>query len=360
MLGQSVYLLIGVATISLFVLMKGADWLVDGATALAYRIGMPKVLIGATVVSLGTTTPECAVSVLAAYSGNAGLALGNAVGSVIADTALIFGLGCLICRLPADRFILSRQGWIQFFCGVLLAAICYGAWFLHKDQAAIPRSAGFVLLGLLVAYMWVSVIWARHRSKQEFGENVPDAENVDTDAITETGLESRFDEHPPIIWQALLRVLAGLVLVIFSAHFLIESISQLALRANIPEVVIAATLVAFGTSLPELVVGIASIRKGHPELLVGNVLGADILNVLFVIGASACAAPLPVVDPRAIIPEIFLYIHLPTMLIVLVYFRLCIAHANRQGFFSRWMGGPLVIMYVAYTLIQFLVSLPKA
>ena len=122
-------LLIGAG--ALWVLTKGADWLVEEACTLAARLGMPKVVIGATIVSLGTTTPECAVSVMAAWQGNAGLALGNSVGSVIFDTAVIFGGGCLVAVLPADKFLLQRQGWVQVGSAVLLAVICYVQVFLH-------------------------------------------------------------------------------------------------------------------------------------------------------------------------------------------------------------------------------------
>ena len=121
---QSQILLLVVLVASLAVVAKGADVLVEGAAGSAYRLGMPKVIVGATIVSLGTTSPEFAVSVMAAWSGDAGLALGNAVGSIIADTGLIFGLGCLLTVLPADRFVLSRPGWVPFGSAVLLAAIC--------------------------------------------------------------------------------------------------------------------------------------------------------------------------------------------------------------------------------------------
>ena len=126
-----------------------------------------------------------------------------------------------------------------------------------------------------------------------------------------------------------------------------------------PEVVVAATLVAFGTSLPELIVGITAIRKGHPELLVGNVIGADILNVLFVIGASALASPLPIIDADSTTPAIFLQLHLPTMLLMLVLMRLYIRKAVRGGGFKQWMGWPLVIMYVTYVALQFYLAGPQ-
>ena len=102
--------------------------------------------------------------------------------------------------------------------------------------------------------------------------------------------------------------------------------------------------------------GITAIRKGHPELLVGNVIGADILNVLFVIGAAALAAPLPIIEPGTNQPYIFLWLHLPTMLIMLTLFRVYISRATHKGNFSRWMGAPLVVMYVAYTVIGYVVS----
>lgn len=148
-----------VAVVAMAVVIKGADWLVEGAAGLAMRFGMPEVIVGATIVSLGTTTPETAVSVLAAFSGNAGLALGNGVGSIIADTGLIFGLGCVLTRLPADKFVLSRQGWVQAGSGVMLAAVCYGLYAMFGSEAALPRWLGAVFLGLLVVYLAVSVKW---------------------------------------------------------------------------------------------------------------------------------------------------------------------------------------------------------
>jgi cation:H+ antiporter len=151
--------------------------------------------------------------------------------------------------------------------------------------------------------------------------------------------------------------LAGLAVVIVSGDALVASVSEVAeAHWGVPQTVIAATLVALGTSLPELVVGMTAIRKGHPELLVGNVIGADILNVLFVIGAAALAMPLAITEPGTNQPYIFLWLHLPTMLLMLALFRLYIFRATKNGHFSRWMGWPLVVMYVAYTVVGYVVS----
>jgi len=154
-----------------------------------------------------------------------------------------------------------------------------------------------------------------------------------------------------------LKLLAGLVVIILSSRVLICDVTVLAGRWGVPQVVIAATLVAVGTSLPELVVGLTSLVRGHTELLVGNVIGADILNVLFVVGASAAAAPLPIIEQGN---HIFLYLHLPAMLGVLVMFRLFMFPAIRRGQFQRWQGIPLLLAYVAYVAGQFLVSRGQA
>ena len=232
--GRSQVVLLFIAAVGIGVLGKGADWLVEGASGMAYRMGISKVIVGATIVSLGTTSPECAVSVMAAWGGQPGLALGNAVGSVIADTGLIFGLGCLITVLPADRFVLQRQGWVQFGAGVLLASLAYGAWLTAGDAAVIGRWVGFLLLGLLVLYMWISIRWSKvHPQGEPFqgheGEEVEKASHK--------------------AWGVLaLLVLVGLVLVLFSSRVLIASVTVLAEEHwHIPQVVIAGTLVAFGT-----------------------------------------------------------------------------------------------------------------
>ncbi|ANM32439.1 hypothetical protein ABI59_22775 [Acidobacteria bacterium Mor1] len=341
--GRSQFVLVLISAFGIAVLGKGADWLVEGASGMAYRMGISKVIVGATIVSLGTTSPECAVSVMAAWGGQPGLALGNAVGSVIADTGLIFGLGCLLTVLPADKFVLQRQGWIQFGSGVLLAALAYGAWISSGDQATLGRWVGLLLLALLGIYMWISIRWSKiHPHGEPF-------QGHDGEEIEEAS-------HKP--WAVLaVSMVVGLALVLVSSRVLIASVTVLAEdHWHIPQVVIAGTLVAFGTSLPELVIGMASLLKGHKEILVGNVIGADILNVLFVVGAAAAAAPLPIVDPTSTLPEVALYVHLPAMLLILLMFRIFIVGAVRRGNFQRWQGVPLILAYVAYVVVQIVMT----
>jgi len=350
-LGQPQWLLLLFSVLGMAGVVKGADWLVEGAAGIAARFGMPKIIIGATIVSLGTTSPEAAVSVLAAWQGDAGLALGNGVGSIIADTGLIFGIGCLMTRLPADRFVLSRQGWVQFGSAVLLAGLCFGLYAMHGDAAQLGRPIGTLLLALLAAYLFLSVKWSKQHA---FGEpHLLDDSHNGKLAVPDSGGADTQTVRPLSV--LIISVLIGLVVVIIAADALVGSVSEVAeVHWGVPKAVIAATLVAFGTSLPELVVGITAIRKGHPELLVGNVIGADILNVLFVVGAAAMAKPLAITEPGT---AIFLWLHLPTMLLMLMLFRGYIFKATSVGNFSRWMGVPLVAMYLIYTVVGYAVSL---
>ncbi|MDP6635899.1 MAG: calcium/sodium antiporter [Phycisphaerae bacterium] len=294
-------LLLAFVVVSIALLVFGADRAVVAAVRLARAIGMSTVIIGATVVSLGTTSPEAFVSVTAAIRGKGGLALGNGVGSIICDTALIFGLCCCLQRLPKDRFILRRHGWLQLGSGVLLAGVLFGlAWWNGGFTGVlIPRAVGVVFLVLLVGYMWISVRWAKQHPTE-----LPEHERQAAEGAT----------GGAVVVRSVVELVVGLALVLVGSNLLIGSVEVLAIRCSVPRSVLAVTLVAFGTSLPELVTGVTSIVKGHPELLIGNVIGADILNVLFVVGASAASVPLHV-------PMEFYYLHIPVMLLALVLLR---------------------------------------
>ncbi|MFP4176704.1 MAG: calcium/sodium antiporter [Planctomycetota bacterium] len=333
---------------ALCLLIRGADLLVEGASGIALRLGISKVIVGATIVSLGTTSPEAAVSVMAAIAGNSGLALGNAVGSVIADTGLIFGIGCLLMALPVERFILNRQGWVQFGSAMMLAVFAYGAWLIPDGSNSLGRSTGIIFLICLAWYMWSSVKWGKEHTDRQ--NRLDSEQNV---AGEEAGKVLEKAEHDP--WSKLIPFfLGGLIMVIFFGRVVIVCAQEGAQQAGVPKMVIAGTIVAFGTSLPELMVGITAIKKGHAGMLIGNVVGADVLNILFVIGASAFATPLNLLDPEAVIPELFLYLHLPAMLLILMIFRIFIFDAMRNGRFKRWHGVPLLLIYVGYLVLNML------
>ncbi|MCK9275654.1 MAG: sodium:calcium antiporter [Syntrophales bacterium] len=311
----------------IFILSKGADWMIDGAVAMAFKTGVSQIAIGATIISLGTTTPEAFVSVFAAWMGNPDLALGNGVGSIIVDTGLIFGLTCLIAATPANKFILNRTGWVQVGSATLLVSISLISFISTSGQPVLSRWVGVSFLLLLVMYILATIRWSKEAAALDSNQNA--------------GMS--YSACP--LWKCWLQIFIGLALVITGARILIPSASELAMRLGVPNDVIAATMVALGTSLPELITAISAVRKGHPEITVGNIVGADVLNCLFVIGASASVSPL-------VIPANFFIFHFPVMLLILYSFRFFI-FLNKDGIFRRWQGGWLVMIYFFYIIFQY-------
>lgn len=329
--GIPVPLLLVIITISIVLLWRGADWMIEGVVGFAERTGLPKIVIGATIVSLGTTTPEAFVSVMAAWMGNPGLALGNGVGSIIADTALILGVTCVLSRVPVDRYILNRTGIVQVGVATLLVAISVIAWSTTPGQAVLDRWVGWLFLFFLAVYLYLTFFWSKKIS------------------VAENSQEVQEQEEPSSALQSLFMILGGLFLVVAGARILVPSAVEIAGRIGVPEDIIAATLVALGTSLPELVTAIAAVKKGHPEITVGNIVGADVLNCLFVIGASAATRPL-------VISSNFFTFHFPAMLIILYSFRTFIV-INKDGWFKRWQGVWLLGIYVGYLILQYVTNI---
>ncbi len=324
---QSLIVLLLIIIASFFVLSKGADILVDQAVSLSIRWGIPKMVIGATIVSLGTTLPEATVSVLAAINGNPDMALGNAIGSIICDTGLIIGVAALIGTLPVDKKTIDRQGWVQIASGILLAIIAL-PFFKPGIGGHVPQWVGFLFLALLAVYLYTMMKWSMNSG-------------VDEGALLS-------EEKSPVFLQ-LVKLVLGIATVILSSKVLIGSVEVTAVRIGIPQAIIAATLVAFGTSLPELMTAITSVRKGHGELAIGNIIGADILNVLFVVGSSAAAT-----KGGLSVPIHFYYIQIPTMLIILVIFRFFCK--NTKDNINKKEGFALLLFYAIYLVLNFTIK----
>ena len=322
--GMPVWGLLLLLVVCIAVLSKGADLMIDGAVALARRTGLPRIVIGATIISLGTTTPEMFVSVMAAWTGNPGLALGNGVGSIICDTGLIFGLMCIISRVPVRRYILNRTGWVQVGAATLLVLLALVALWLNPGAPVLGRGVGALFLVLLVGYLYMAYRWARQSGLVDQDED---------------------QERPWGLGKALACTLAGLLGVVAGSRVLVPVAAEGASRLGVPQDIIAATLVAFGTSLPELMTAISSVKKRQPQIMVGNVVGADVLNCLFVIGAAAFARPLAV-------PPNFYSFHFPAMLLILYSFRLFI-RMNTDGWFKRWQGAWILGIYLVYIGLQY-------
>ena len=323
-----------IIAITLYLLGKGADILVDEAVTLSTRWGIPQTLIGATIVSLGTTTPEAAVSVFAAVQGDPDIALGNAVGSIICDTGLILGTAALIAPLPLNRKIVNRQGWLQLGAGFLLVIACLPFGSLGttlSEGGRLPQVMGFVFLILLAAYMWQSIRWSR---------------DADSDSTME--MDHTHDESANTA-LVVVKLLFGILLVVAASSVLIPAVKIVAERVKVPESIIAATLVAFGTSLPEFVTAVTAARRGHGALAVGNVIGADILNVLFVAGAAAA-----VTGGGLEAPTHFFRLLFPLMLFILIVFRVGIFVSGDR--LKRPFGVILIAAYLFVTILSYKIT----
>lgn len=336
------HLIIGLPSLALFLIIavtlytlgKGADWLVDEAVALSTRWGLGKAVIGATIVSVGTTTPEAAVSVLSALQGKPGLALGNAVGSIICDTGLILGLASLIAPLPLNRQLASRLSNVQVGAGILMVGACF-PWSspakVFSDGGVLPQLVGVVFVVLLGLYIWQSIRWAG-----SMPSDTEDTEDTDAEEGNAFGI--------------LAKLIGSIAIIVVSAQILIPAVSVMAERIGVPKHIISATLVAFGTSLPELVTAITAVRRGHGELAVGNIIGADILNVLFVAGVSAAATQGGLQADGQFFQFLF-----PAMLFILIVFRCGIFVSGDQ--LKRPFGVVLVATWLLVTILSYVLSI---
>ena len=310
--------------LGLLCLIKGGDWFVDGATGLARRFHLPELLIGATVVSIGTTLPEVMVSTTSALSGHGEIAYGNAIGSVICNTALIAAITLAVRPGKVDRAALRTPVIFFFAAAALYAGVAYTTGYFS-------RTIGLILLAIFVVYMVLTVFQMK---------NAPaGAEEPEEDA----------KEHS--LLHDLLLLAAGAVLIAVGANLLVENGTLIAQALGVPESVIALTFVALGTSLPELVTAVTSLVKGHSALSLGNVIGANLFNLVLVSGVSVTLAPFPVPQSATLAGHnASLVLDIPVMLAVMLFLTV---PALIRGKLSRTQGVVLLAAYAAFCAVQF-------
>ena len=309
--------------VGLACLIKGGDWFVDGATAIARRFRLPELLIGATVVSIGTTLPEVMVSTTSALIGHGEIAYGNAIGSVICNTALIAALTPVVRPCPVDRAALKTPVSFFFSAAVLYAFVAYASGYFS-------RLVGFALLAMFLVYMFVTV-------RQMKG------------APADAEPEEPAKERP--LWQELALLVVGAALIAVGARLLVDNGTLIAQALGVPESVIALTFVALGTSLPELVTAITSLVKGHSALSLGNVIGANLFNLVLVSGASVALSPFSIPQNSLIAGHnASLVMDIPMMFAVML---LLTVPALVKGKLFRWQGVTLLALYAAFCAVQF-------
>ncbi len=310
--------------VGLLFLIKGGDWFGDGASALARRFHRPELLIGATVVSIGTTLPEVMVSTMSAVSGHGEIAYGNAIGSVICNSALIAAITIAVRPGKVDPKTLRVP---VFFFFVAAAAYCVAAY----GMGEFTRPMGFLLLAIFVVYM-VTNVWQMKRSPIQAGAG-----------------DAAGEELP--LGKTLLLLVVGAAAIAVGARLLVDNGTLIAQALGVPESVIALTFVALGTSLPELVTAITSLVKGHSDLSLGNIVGANVFNLVLVSGMSVALAPFSIPQSATLFGvNSSLVLDLPVMLLVMV---LMTVPALVRGRLSRAQGVALLCVYAAFCAVQF-------
>lgn len=241
-------------------LIKGADWFVDGAAGIAARFGIPQLVIGLTIVAMGTSAPEAAVSITAAKLGNAGITIGNIVGSNILNILLILGVTAVITTVAVQK---STVRWEMPFMHVITIVLAV----LGFSGGEIVLWEGIVLWALFLVYLGYLFKMAKNGSNEEE------------------------DKEMQPLWKQLLMLVVGIVLIVYGSDLTVDNATIIAETLGMDDRLIGLTIVAFGTSLPELVTSVTAAKKGNADIAIGNIVGSNIFNILFVVGTTALITP---------------------------------------------------------------------
>ena len=302
-----------VAGIALVIL--GADWLTKGASALARRFNMSELLIGLTIVAIGTSLPELVISTGSALKGSPGLALGNIIGSNIFNGMLILGVTALLCPIKFDAKMLTREIPFNLLASIVLILVSGSMLVGGAPGEMITRYGGMLLLCFLAIFVRYTFTITNDGGDEEAGEVLS-------------------------IGKVVLFIVAGLAALIFGGNVFVDGATEIARVLGLSEAVIGITIVSAGSSLPELAVSVSAARKGNVGIALGNVLGSNILNIFFILGVSATITPIALGGFSCV----DYYVLLASSL--LIYF---VARFGGKAVITRFEGALLVAGYVAYT-----------
>ena len=315
--------------VGLVLLIKGGDWFVDSATGIAKRFHVPEIIIGATVVSIGTTLPEVMVSATAAANGNGAIAYGNAIGSIICNTSLIAALTIAIRPAPVNRKAITMPVLFFFVSAAIyvIAAYIFGTF---------DRWLGLVMLSVFAVYMILTI-------RNGFKNPVKAEEHEEEDAAEGSLLKD------------VIVLVVSAALIAIGADMLEGSSVSLATMAGIPTEVVGVTIVALCTSLPELVTAITALAKGHGALSLGNIIGANIFNLVLVSGVAVTLSPFSVPEGSTIFGlNTSLVMEIPLMVGVMALMTLPAIVCKKL---FRWQGAALLFIYAAFVVLQVLIAL---
>lgn len=293
----------------------GADWLTKGASALARRFNMSELLIGLTIVAIGTSLPELVISTGSALKGSPGLALGNIIGSNIFNGMLILGVTALLCPIKFDAKMLTREIPFNLLASVVLILVSGSMLVGGAPGEMVTRYGGMILLCFLAVFVRYTFSITNDGGDEEAGEMMP-------------------------VWKVLLFIAAGLAALIFGGNIFVDGATAIARVLGLSEAVIGITIVSAGSSLPELAVSVSAARKGNVGIALGNVLGSNILNIFFILGVSATITPIAL-DGFSFVDY---YVLLASSLLIYIVTRF-----GGKAVINRFEGAVLVAGYVAYT-----------
>ncbi|MDE6484446.1 MAG: calcium/sodium antiporter [Duncaniella sp.] len=306
--------------LGLALILGGANYLTDGASAVARRSGISPLVIGLTIVAFGTSAPELVISCVSAFNHNAGIAIGNVVGSNIFNILVIIGLTALVRPIKIERGILVNDIPLVILSSVVILVLGNSVLLDGASENIITRSGGLILLLFFCIFLRYTFSIAKS---------------------TESSADDTADVKPMKTWVAIIAISGGLAALIWGGQLFVDSASAIARSLNVSDAIIGLTIVAFGTSLPELATSLVAAVKNQPGLAVGNVVGSCIFNVFFVLGASAVISPLPLGG----ITNVDLLVLVGASLLFWLFGRVI-----RRMTFTRTEGAIMFIAYVAYTI----------
>lgn len=314
-------------------LVKGADWFVDSAASLAKKIHIPELVIGLTLVAFGTSAPELSVSLTSALkTASNGITIGNVVGSNIMNIVLILGLTSVLCKIPCQRNSLILDIPYMLMATVLFIILgCIGNQFSQID--------GIILVGLLIVYIAILVIISIKQKTNLFSEDTEETDSKDS----LTGIRGFIKSISDKAWFLILLVLTGLVCIIYGSDLVVKSAINIAKYCGVSDRIIGLTMIALGTSLPELVTSVTAARKGKTDIAIGNIIGSNIFNILCVAGVSACFVSISFKG--------FFLDSIEALISALLLALLCYLPGHT---IKRWGGFLLLAFYIAFMAKTFM------
>ncbi|CED93379.1 K+-dependent Na+/Ca+ exchanger-like protein [Romboutsia ilealis] len=315
--------------IGFVLLVKGADYFVDGSSNIAKKLRIPSLIIGLTIVAFGTSAPEAAVSITASINGQNGMAIGNVIGSNIFNLLMVIGASGIIKPLLVEKSILSREFPFTLLISIILIILSSDILLFNSSINTINRIDGIILLILFIVFLYYLINSAMKNRKESLYD-------TETSADLDMSNIKSIEKSNTMIKSILISVI-GIAAIIFGGNLVVDSASNIASSFGVNDQLIGLTIVSIGTSLPEFVTSIIAATKGESDLALGNVLGSNIFNILFVIGASALISPMTV-DPKLIINGAIMILST-----ILVYF-----YAYRKNDISKFESITLSLLYFGY------------